>query len=233
MTDLSDFGGGVNRDDPNPEDDINQELSSWLRGNDRTVYWDRKKTYGNGTFEISTQRRPDLVIDAKSQTYAVEVKRAEDSGKVHDGVIQTYNYWRDLVGGNAEYTARGKGLDIDAVLLATEHAPKGRLFHDWQKKDPKRSGRSNGAQRAADAGHIPDIEHTASETAVRLMYRFGKEYEKKATIGIGALLSSALDGDDPHPDAADPAALFYAPGGTPGDGGGVQNWEYVPWFLNE
>lgn len=74
------------------------------------------------------------MIDAKSQTYAVEVKRAEDSGKVHDGVIQTYNYWRDLVDGNAEYTARGKGLDIDAVLLATEHAPKGRLFHDWQKK---------------------------------------------------------------------------------------------------
>lgn len=137
MTDLSDFGGGVNRDDPNPEDDINQELSSWLRGNDRTVYWDRKKTYGNGTFEISTQRRPDLVIDAKSRTYAVEVKRAEDSGKVHDGVIQTYNYWRDLVDGNAEYTARGKGLDIDAVLLATEHAPKGRLFHDWQKKRSK------------------------------------------------------------------------------------------------
>jgi hypothetical protein len=65
MSGLSDFGGGVDIDEPNPEDDIKRYLTSWLRG-DVGVYWERERSYGNGTFSVTTRRRPDLVIESES-----------------------------------------------------------------------------------------------------------------------------------------------------------------------
>jgi hypothetical protein len=161
------------------------------------------------------------------------VKRSEDSAKVHDGVVQTFNYWKDLNEGHATYSIGGKDIEIDAVLLATEKAVEGRLFHNWNKKDVRRSGRSEGASRAATYGQLPKIEHATSETAVRLMHRFAKDYDDDAAVGIGALLSSALDGDQAHIDTAHPAALFYATGWSTVEGKQTQNWEYIPWYLND
>ena len=226
MTDLNDFGGGVDEDDANPEDDVNKMLSMWLRHADREVYWDRKRTYGNGTFSVSTRRRPDLVVVSKQRNYAIEVKRSEDSANVHDGAQQVYQYWQDIVDGTATYQVRGKEIKIDAVLLATDNSPEGHLFHNWKKKDVMRSGRSGGASKAADYGQIPEIEHATSETLIRMLHRFARAYDDTAQVGIGGLLSSALDGDDPHRENAYPAALYYAMGKER-----VQNWEYIPFYL--
>lgn len=228
MTDLSDFGGGVDHDEQNPEDEVNRLLSDWLRHGDRGIYWDRKKSYGNGTFSISTQRSPDLLLTSKERNYAIEVKRAEDSGKVHDGAVQVFQYWKDIVEGKAVYSVGDKTYDIDAVLLATRYSPEGHLFHNWERKDMMRSGRSDGAKRAAKYGQIPQIEHATSETLVRILHRFAREYDDSATVGIGALLSSALDDDNANPESADPAALFYAMGLDR-----VQNWEYIPFYLGD
>jgi len=228
MTDLSDFDAGVDHDEQNPEDKINRMLSNWLRHEDRGVYWDREKTYGNGTFSVSTRRRPDLVVTSQQRNYAIEVKRAEDSGNVHDGAEQVFQYWRDLVDGEATYSVGGKTVAIDAVLLATDYSPEGHLFHNWKKKDVMRSGRSDGAARAAEFGQIPQIEHATSETLIRMLHRFSRAYDDTAAVGIGGLLSSALDGDNPNPDTAHPAALYYAFGLEK-----VQNWEYIPWYLND
>lgn len=227
MVDLSDYGGGVDEDEPNPEDEVNTNLSQWLRGDGRRIYWDREKTYGNGTFSISTRRRPDLVIESKTQNYAVEVKDAEDSASVHDGAYQTFQYWKDIVEGNAEYQIRGKAIEIDAVLVATQFSPEGHLFHNWHKKDVMRSGRSEGAQKAVKYGQIPEIEHATTETLIRLLHRFGKGYDDSARVGIGGLLSSALDGDNPNPKSSHPAALHYALGKDR-----VQNWDYIPFYLD-
>lgn len=226
MTDLNDFGGGVDQDDPNPEDEVNQYLSNWLRHEDRGVFWDRQRTYGNGTFSISTRRRPDLVVTGKNRNYAIEVKRTEDSGMVHDGAYQVFEYWRDIVDGNATYQVRGKSIDIDAVLLATDKSPEGHLFHNWQKKDVMRSGRSEGAKTAAEYGQIPTIEHSTSETLIRMLHRFAKGHDDTSPVGIGGLLSSTLDGDEAHAEKSDPAALYYAMGREK-----VQNWEYIPFYL--
>ena len=228
MTDLSDFNAGVDQDEQNPEDEINQMLSNWLRHEDRRVYWDRERTYGAGTFSVSTRRRPDLVVISQQRNYAIEVKRAEDSANVHDGAEQVFQYWRDLVDGEATYSVRGKTVEIDAVLLATDYSPEGHLFHNWKKKDVMRSGRSDGAARAAELGQIPQIEHATSETLIRMLHRFARVYDDTASVGIGGLLSSALDGDNPNPQAARPAALYYALGRER-----VQNWEYIPWYLND
>jgi len=233
MTDLSDFGGGVDRDEPNPEDEINRSLSQWLRHDDRNVYWDRDRTYGNGTFSVSTRQRPDLVVTSKHRNYAIEVKRSWDSSNIHDGAVQVYRYWKDLVDREAKYTVDGRTLNIDAVLLASDKSVEGHLFHDWSKKDVRRSQRSEGSQRAADYGFIPQIEHATTETLNRMLHRFSKEYNDEATVGIGTLLSSALDGDDPHADSAHPAALMYTHGNSGMDGKHVENWHYIPWYLND
>ena len=228
MTDLSDFNAGVDHDDQNPEDKINRMLSNWLRHEDRGVYWDRKKTYGNGTFSVSTRRRPDLVVTGQQRNYAIEVKRGEQSSNVHDGAEQVFQYWRDLVDGDATYSVGGKTVEINAVLLATDYSPEGHLFHNWKRKDVMRSGRSDGAERAAKIGQIPQIEHATSETLIRMLHRFARDYDDTASVGIGGLLSSALDGDMANTDTAEPAALYYAMGGDR-----VQNWEYIPWYLND
>lgn len=231
MTDLNDFGGGIDDDDPNPEDDVNKALSMWLRHDDREVYWDRDRTYGHGTFSVSTRRRPDLVVVSKKRNYAIEVKRSWDSSNVHDGAQQVYQYWQDVVDGTATYQVRGKKIGIDAVLLATDKSVEGHLFHNWAKKDVRRSQRSDGAQRAAEYGFIPEIEHAASETLNRVLHRFSKLHDDDAMVGIGSLLSSALDGDNPHPDSAAPAALTYTHGNSTIDGEHVENWEYIPFYL--
>jgi hypothetical protein len=228
MSQLSDFGGGVDEDEVNPEDEVKQYLSEWLRGDDRTIYWERDKTYGNGTFSVSTRRRPDLLIKSKVNNFAVEVKIGEDSSNVHDGCYQTYEYWRDIVEGRASYTVRGEEVTIDAVLLATRYSPEGHLFHSWENKDVMRTGRSDGAMRAVELGQIPEIEYGCTESAIRLMHRFARGYDDNAAVGIGGLLSSALDGDQPNITAADPAALYYALGTDH-----VQNWEYIPFYKGE
>jgi len=226
VTDLSDFGGGVDDDEINPEDEINTYLSQWLRGDDRRVYWDRRRSYGNGTFTISTRRRPDLVVTAKKRNYAIEVKRSTDSGNVHDGAMQAVTYWRDIVNDDAVYSVNGSEIGIDAVLLATDKSPGGHLFHTDRKKDVMRPGRSGGAARAVNYGQLPSVEYAASETLIRMMHRFARDYDDNADTGIGGLLSSALDGDEAHIETSDPAALFYAMGLKR-----VQNWEYIPFYL--
>lgn len=226
MTNLSDFGGGVQEDDPNPEDNIKTQLSKWLRGDDRTIYWEQDKTYGNRTFSVSTRRCPDLVIESKTKNYAVEVKIGDHSSDVHDGGYQTYQYWKDIVEEDAVYSIREQAIEIDAVLIATQFSPEGHLFDTENNRDSMRSGRSKGSKRAVKFGQIPEIEYNASETLIRMLHRFAKGDNPGASVGIGGLLSSALDDDQPNISSADPAALFYAPGGDQ-----VQNWEYIPFYL--
>lgn len=101
------------------------------------------------------------------------------------------------------------------------------------KKDVMRSGRSEGAQRAVNIGEIPEIEYSTTETLIRLMHRFSKNYDEMAQVGIGGLVSSALDGDEPHINSADPAALYYVPGFNDKEDRRVQNWQYIPFYLKE
>lgn len=229
MTELSDFGAGVDRDDPNPEDEVKIELSTWFN-DDVTVYWDQSRSYGHGTFSVTKRQRPDLVVSGPSKTYAIEVKVADESANVYDGLVQTVNYWEDVVTDSVTYTSKSAGetLEIDAVLLATEFSPFGHLFHDSWNKDVKRSSRSEQASFAAEQGWLPGIEYASSETAVRAIHRFSKHRHDDVDVGIGALLSSALDGDEPGIDSSHPMTLYFIHGSKH-----AQNWDGVPWYIAE
>jgi len=45
----------------------------------------------------------------------------------------------------------------------------------------------------ANSNQIPKLEHGASETALRVLWKFVKNHDSESDVGIGALLSSVLD----------------------------------------
>jgi len=231
FSDLTDFGGGYQSDDANPEDEDNRLISEWLTRSGNDVYWDRKKSYGRGTFQTGIRRTPDLVIKSQNKWYAVEMKRSDSSNKVYNGPCQVYRYWRDLELDRAQYEVNGDRVEIDSVLLATRNSPSGHLFSDIRGKDPKRTGRSRGGNQVVEDGHMPEVEHAASEAAIRSTYRFARLFYKQTDdasgeTGFGALYSSALDGDEPGIHTT-PAAYYMRPGVG---GERCHSWEYLPFY---
>jgi len=236
MSDLSDFGGGVEHN-PEKEDQIRLDLSKWIRNAGADVYWAEDHDYGWGTFSVTTRRRPDLVIDGEQRTYAVEIKPAEDSATIHDGFMQLVRYWKDLVNNDVVYKIGGKRTDIDAVIIGTDMAPSGSLYEQTQTGDVLGEGRTDEGQiRAVEVGQIPEREFNATERAIRVSWRLSKEQHPDATTGIGVLLSSRLDGDEPGTNTATPAALFKSHAGQQPKGWSsprYQWWEYIPFYHRD
>lgn len=230
MSDLNSFGGGVDHD-PGEEDKVRLELSRWFKNSGADVYWDRDHSYGWGTFDPGTAARPDLIVMAENKNYALEVKPGGDSSKIHDALPQLVNYWVDVVDGKANYTVAGKRVEIDAFLLATDNSPMGRLYQSEGESDVLRSDFSEGRMRAVSVGQLPQKEFNATERIVRALWRFSKDRRPTAALGIGALLSSRLDGDSPGAEDSHPAALYKSHGGQPnGNNKRHQWWEYIPFY---
>ena len=235
MTKLSDFGGGVEHD-PGPEDQVRITLSNWIKRDDVTVYWDREHNYGFSTFTPGQRARPDLLVDGPSKTYAIEVKTGNNSSKIHDALPQLVNYWAAVVDGETDYRVSGKPVEIDAFLLATQHSPAGRLYDAEGESDVLRTGTSEGRQRAVQAGQLPTREFNATERIIRAVWRFSKDRRPDAKLGIGALLSSRLDGDTPGTENSHPMALYKSHGGQQPEGfdsPGYQWWESIPFYLDK
>jgi hypothetical protein len=231
MTDLNDFGAGVDHD-PGPEDGLRLKLSNWLRSDDVDVYWDRDHDFGWGTFDINQRHRPDMIIDGPTRTFAIEVKIGEDSSKVHDGIMQLVKYWRNYVDDHDVYKADGKRLYIDAFLIASKHTLFGRLYSKSGGGESMVSG-GGGRQEAVKIGELPEKEFIATERALRVMFRLTKEQRPDANCGIGALLSSKLDGEDGGVGHSTPAALYKSHGGQQPDGWSSERyqwWEYIPFY---
>lgn len=233
MPDLNDFGAGVDNN-PGPENGVRVELSQWVRSNDVTVYWDQSFDFGFGTFSNDASHRPDMMIDAPGNTYVVEVKVGDDGGKLHDGFKQLVEYWRAYVDGDDCYYINGQERAVDGFLIADGNSPHGRLYKTEGEGDVLRTGVSEGRQEAAKAGHVPDREFNATERAIRVMWRLTMEQRPNATAGIGALLSSRLDGDQAGVANSVPAALYKSHGGQQPDGWdspGHQWWDYIPFYA--
>ena len=232
MSDLSSFGGGVDHD-PSKEDEIRITLSRWLRNAGADVYWDRDHSYGWGTFDPGTAARPDLLVDGPRFTYALEVKPSENS-RIHDALPQIHDYWLQVINGESKYTVSGQKKEIDAFLLATDNSPAGRLFDAKGENDVMGTGEfSEGHQKAVQVGQLPQREYNRTESITRALWRYSKNANPNAKLGIGVLLSSRLDGDNPGVNDAYPAALFKSHSGMPlGNSSKTryQWWEYIPFY---
>lgn len=180
------------------------DLSQWIgRHTDASVYWNESNELGYPVFRTNYSRIPDLVT-CSEYNIVYEVKDAdgtavEDGGSDHvnDGVLQLIEYWTDFVNGDAEYLIDEEPVEIDGFVLATNMSPFGRLYMADGNSDVLRTGDGEGRQKAVQYNQVPNNEFNATERAIRLMWRFA-EYEQEDTdVGIGALLSTRLDEDDP------------------------------------
>lgn len=227
---LNDFGAGYDPDVANPEDEVNQTLSQWLAKQSNTrVYWDRDRSYGHGTFSVTTHpHRPDLVVTTDGGNYAVEVKQASETGAIYDAAEQAISYWLEIVQGDAEYSVNGDAIAIDAVLVATDRSPEGHIFANNRKLDPRRSGRESESDVVGI--QYPRVEHSASQAYVRTAYRWARwltsEKDIDPDVGVGALYSSALDGRGSGSHDTIPAAFYL----VPENGRHTQNWSYIPYW---
>jgi len=160
----------------------------------------------------------------------VRTQLADDGSDIYKAIYTVFNYWRALTQGKEGYSVDGKSITVDAVLLATDYSKEGKLFHGRQNKDPLRTGRSEEAAKMANSNQIPKLEHGASETALRVLWKFVKNHDSESDVGIGALLSSVLDTPEQIGDADleeyVPAALYYTPGEEL-----VHSWNYLPFFF--
>jgi len=174
---------------------------------------------------------PDLLVEGVNSNYIIEVKPAgKSSSKVHDGLPQLVNYWEQYESDEMEFSIRGKNVDIDAFLLATDFSPQGRLYTGSGERDVMRKFIDGNRKAAINSGQLPEREFNATESIIRTMWRFSKERKPDAKTGVGALLSSRLDGTDAGVDNSNPAALYKSHGGIEltKEHTGYQFWEYIP-----
>lgn len=237
MAKLSDFGAGVD-DEPAPEDEVKINLSTWLKKHGADVYWEKRPSYGHRTFSTQSSKNPDLLAVTRWDTYAIEVKTGDDGGGIHDGVVQTERYWYDYVNADQRYFFDGSETQVDAFLLATQHAPDGRLYYRRDRRDKLRT--EHVTDRFDDleppVKWLPDWEFYNTESLIRVLWRFAKNTkpdgdERDAIPGIGALLSKRLDGERPQPLSPEDAGPFdcngdHAPAALyrSFDGGNVHEW---------
>jgi len=246
MTDLGDFG--VNVQEPTPEDQVKINLARWFKNHGARVYWEKRPSYGWSVFHTDGgTNRPDLLVLGGGRTFAVEVKRGDDSASVHDGVAQIHRYWQDYTLDGQSYRADGGSLSVDAFVLATAYSPDGALFYRHGTRDTVRQRHIN--QRLSDywdppIHFLPDWEFSTTESAIRIAWRFADRSLRQhdtagGAAGIGALLSSRLDGVRPErnrPEDAGPferspmpkpRALFKTFDDNGGGGAACQNWRWV------
>jgi len=242
MSDLSDFGGGA----PDPEDKVKIDLSRWFEQHGAQVFWEKRPSYGYSTFHTETTERPDLlVVGARgtARVFAIEVKIPDGGGDVYTGAQQTERYWRNYCFGGEEYRAGGSIREPTAFLLATKFTPDGRLFSRWGARDSRRERSITERLEYFDAPihFLPDWEFTTTEAVVRMQWRgadaVADRHDETASAGVGALLSTRLDGaaparltpEDRPPSEADaePRALYKSYDEAYGGGANCQNWR---WF---
>jgi len=234
MAKLTKWGGGRQEEELPRRERMIRKLSYWLEStNDIEVYTPKKKGYAHGTFSSNSKHQPDLIASDKSKHYLIKYTGAENSRDVHDTAIRVKNYWQSIATGADTYSVNGAEVEIEAVLIATNYSPLGRLFSNKQNNDPLRTGRSDGAEDAAAKGFLPKTEHTCSESLIRMVWRFAEENIPEGSCGIGALYSSRLDERNPetgitevsdkHTTKYTPAACYKIPGTSKS-----QRWMYLP-----
>ncbi|WP_139171199.1 hypothetical protein [Halorientalis regularis] len=206
--DSADLSNWIDSPELEGESETYRVLSQWIeRHTDASVYWNSSNDLGYDVFRTSDDRIPDLLtVDEYNIVY--EVKNAdgtatEDGGSDHanDGVLQLIEYWSDYVEGNVKYLIDGKSIEIDRFVLATNMAPFGRLYMAEGNSDVLRTGDGDGRQKAVQHNQVPNNEFNATERAIRLMWRFAEHKQADTDVGIGALLSTRLDEDNPDPTA--------------------------------
>jgi hypothetical protein len=207
---LADFTEGDPADDAGPEDVVKHELTEWMADHGATaVYWEKANPWNYPTFRTSGTDRPDLLAETeRGMTVAIETKH--DNSGVYRAPPQLQRYWENYIDGGEEYRADGERIEPDVFVLATGHAPDGRLFDTEHDDDVLQTWEAwGGSQFPRGKGWLPKVEYNATKSVVRVQWQYAAAaFSDETGVGIGALLSSTLDGEE----SGRPRLLYYLDG---------------------
>jgi hypothetical protein len=183
------------------ENEVRARITQWIENTGGEVFWGEcPNNYSQQTFSVNAQSglsafsgttqsdesyRPDMLLVFDDYCAVVEVKPGNKYGHTMDGAWETFDYWRKYEQDSPEYIANGEAYNPDSFLLATRYSPFGHLFPDTDEfLYENEYGPVNQT--------LPKYEGNMTGLLVRLMWRFGREFEEP-TVGIGLLLSSVLE----------------------------------------
>jgi len=117
MTDLSEFGGGIDRSELDEADQFHASLSDWIRSDAVSVYSREQKSYTNGTFENDRSFKPQFLIEGPSYTYVVRTQLADDGSDIYKAIYTVFNYWRALTKAKRAIRSMGNLLPLMPFCL--------------------------------------------------------------------------------------------------------------------
>ena len=207
---LSDFTDEEPSDDAGPEDIVKHELTEWmLDGGATAVYWEKANPWNHPTFRTTGTDRPDLLAETeRGTTVAIETKH--DNSGMYRAPVQLQRYWEKYLDSEEEYRAGGERVDPDVFALATGGSPEGHLFETEYNSDCLQTWEAwGGSKYSRRRGWNPQVEYNATKSVVRVQWQFAADaFDDETGVGIGALLSSTLDGAD----EGQPQLLYYLDG---------------------
>jgi hypothetical protein len=207
---LADFTEDAGSDDAGPEDTVKHELTEWLRGHGAVeVFWEKANPWQHPTFRTDGTDRPDLLVETESGTTAAVETKHDNSG-MYRAPVQLQRYWEAYIDGEVQYRADGERVGPDLFVLATGGSPDGHLFETEYDSDCLQTWDAWGDSRyPRSQGWLPQVEYNATKSAVRIMWQYAAAFldarNDEPGVGIGALLSTKLDGEDD----GRPRLLYY------------------------
>lgn len=210
---LSDFTDSDPRDDAGPEDIVKHELTDWLTDYGATnVYWEKANPWNYPTFRTTGTDRPDLLVTTE-RGLLVAVETKYDNSGMYRAPPQLQRYWEKHLEGDETYRIDGERVDPDVFALATGSSPEGHLFEAEFDSDVLQTWDTwGGSKFARNRGWIPRVEYNATKSVVRVQWQYAAEFIDElgddSEVGVGALLSTVLDGETP----GRPHLLYYLDG---------------------
>lgn len=186
------------------EDDTIRQLSIWYKSYGWKVLQNKKNDNNNPLFHVTGEstKKPDIIgITPFGYKIAQEIKTGEDSLPLRQGskLIQYFTNYHDEK--TIYLNEDRKPIKINCFVIATSYSPEGYL-----KKNETIRQSSQRHYNSYLAGRNPKEEYGESFELIRgsiwepfkappVGLGYYKKYADKDT-GIGAVLSTILDGDD-------------------------------------
>lgn len=185
-----------------PETRTKRGLSEWLNGHGIDVAGEKRNQFGYDVFHVNENaKKPDMLIQSDDYNIAAETKRGDSKSSTYKALLQNHDYWLDYRTGKTEYRLDGQLLEIDGFVVANDHSVQGWLFGSDYERLITYGKFGDGRQAAVDIGELPPSEGSMSEQFTRIQWRVAKRVSTSFDTAVGALLSTALDGEynDPRP----------------------------------
>ena len=180
------------------ETDALERLSDWFKQYKWIVYQDKKNNFNNPIFHVKGEstKKPDLIAIKGYYILAIEVKSGADSRDL--GVYsKTLTYFKNYNDDKTVYfNDKNNILSISDFVIGTYFSPDGHLYYKETLREC-----SERHLEAYRRNQNPKNEYSATFQIIRrgLWDHIDNDKYRRYSTGIGALLSTVLDGEKNRP----------------------------------